>query len=304
MNIEKAADAGVVEAVPPTQRVDALAVLRGEGMLDEAMEQHISAVQNGSYECGEWTKDDDGGEPYETVQKRSDDAVIELRKQIVRTVLEYSRVTDDVLNKLAGPEDDSTILNNLADYIEQVCETNSDQPALADLLTKKRAQAARLRELAEDLAPGGCLGEPLPHEQPITVNVQQIFEEHTDDEPEMLSYEGVAVFRIDDGETHHYVAHSIDEALKTHIEWSGDITDLEVQEGEEFTIKMLAPSTMLERTQDDANSEETERKEMPLTFFTRDRGASPTTEKVTACAWAWATFYRNVAPTMFMSTVF
>jgi hypothetical protein len=145
MNIEKAADAGVIEQ--PKETIDVLAVLRGESKLDSEMEGRISAVQNSSFACGEWDRNENE-ESYQETVAASEATVTELRKHITRTVLEYGRVGDQMLAAITEPENDSEALTALAKYIEGVCESNKDDPAFAVTREKKLAQADRLHKYA------------------------------------------------------------------------------------------------------------------------------------------------------------
>lgn len=134
----------------PRETIDVLAVLRGESKLDSEMEQRISAVQDSGYEAGEWMPDN-SDEKYEAVHDRCVEAVVELRKHITRTVLEYGRVGDQMLAEITTPENDSEVLTALAKYIEGVCESNKDDAAFAVTRAAKLAQADRLHEYATQL---------------------------------------------------------------------------------------------------------------------------------------------------------
>jgi hypothetical protein len=137
------------EVQPPPKPVDMRAVLRGESPLDTDTEERIKAVVNASFKCGEWNGDAHADESYARMMERSEDAQIELRKQIVRLMLEYGRVGDEMLNHLTEPEDDAELLRRYALYIEGVCTDNAEDKGFAPLRETKLAQANRLRELAD-----------------------------------------------------------------------------------------------------------------------------------------------------------
>jgi hypothetical protein len=260
--------------------------LNADRPMDPETEAALNALADTNFEAGEWDRNEDD-EPYDAVHERALAAKRAVRRRILATALEYGRITDEILNRITEPEQDADVIERVADYINDVAKDASD----VHLRTTKLTQATRLRTIAKQFRP-----EP-------AIDVAAVFAKHEGDEPEYLAYDRVGVFEINDGETHHYVARTMHEALKAHIEWSGELTDLDVQEDEEFTIRLLEAKESLTRTDYDADVSDPERQQMPLAFFAVEMGASPHVSKVTATAWAWATLYANQAPIMFMSTV-
>jgi hypothetical protein len=104
-------------------------------------------------------------------------------------------------------------------------------------------------------------------------------------------YDEVSVYRIDDGEMHHYVADGMLAALQEHFNLMDPDDDVEL------TVSYVPGDRLLGRSEECGLTEE-----FPATFTIKQlEDQSPL---VTTTAAEWAEYYAKDAPIQIMSTVF
>lgn len=111
----------------------------------------------------------------------------------------------------------------------------------------------------------------------------------------------VKVFKIDDGERHWYVAKSFVDALTEHYDLLGPGCDQEV-DATTITLEIIPGEERLTRTENEGLDSGLEDRPFPPCFVTTEEPDQFPTRTSTAAE--WAAYYRDIAPTQIMSSVF